>query len=197
MITMKMSWLTRSTVHPMLLDASRQNTAGKCYLYQRVSHILTLPSVACLQRRMAIITACQTLSNSALGLSSGARSCHSSIPARNVDMYSRSETSLWSAVRINNILVHTWDNVRRVFVKGTLIKAGSLSASVDPVLGLGYHRLRLPAATSSSTVLIGLPSILPRQLYMIPITAIGENLTLTDGANAQEFLWVERSLHWL
>jgi hypothetical protein len=38
-------------------------------------------------------------------------------------------------VRINNILVHTWDNVRRVFVKGTLIKAGSLSASVDPVLG--------------------------------------------------------------
>jgi hypothetical protein len=102
-------------------------------------------------------------------------------------------------VRIDHILVHNWDGVRRAFVKGTRITAASLSASQDPVLGSGYRRLRLPAPSTmpDSTALIGLPAIHPRQLYIIPIAATGEGLNVTDVATAQEFLWVERSLQWL
>ena len=115
-------------------------------------------------------------------------------------------------VRIDQIMVHNWDRVRRLFVKGTRITAASLSVSQDPVLGSGYRRLRLPDSSSStpasgdindSTVLIGLPAVLPRQLYIIPIAATmstaGEELELSvaDVMSAQEFLWVERSLEWL
>ena len=87
-------------------------------------------------------------------------------------------------VRIDHIFIHNWDGSRRLLcVKGTCLTAQSLQTSVDPVLGLGYRRLRLqhktsasPAIVNASTVLIGLPSIRPRQLYIIPVTATGEQL---------------------
>jgi hypothetical protein len=103
-------------------------------------------------------------------------------------------------VRIDHVLVHNWDGVRRVFVKGTHIMETSFSTSHDPVLGSGYRRLHLLAPATpvdDSTVLIGLPAILPRQLYIIPIATTGEGLSVADVATAREFLWVERSLQWL
>ena len=109
-------------------------------------------------------------------------------------------------VRIDYILVHNWDGVRRLFVKGTRFTTESLSTCQDPILGSGYRRLCLPhpvttppALFNDSTALIGLPFILPRQLYIIPITVTArEEITVTDRVSAEEFLWVERSLlRWL
>ena len=102
-------------------------------------------------------------------------------------------------VRICHILIHNWAGARRLFVKGVRITAEYLSASEDSVLGSGYRRLRLPdsAATHESAVLIGLPAILPRQLYIVPIAAKGEGFEIANVENAQEFLWAERTLQWL
>jgi len=107
-------------------------------------------------------------------------------------------------VPIDHILVHTWNGVRRFFVKGTRITASSLSVTNDSVLGPGYRRLRLQdqdqsAPPTESTVFIGLPNILPRQLYIVPITATGagEDLKVTDMVSAREFLWAQRTLQWL
>ena len=107
-------------------------------------------------------------------------------------------------VRIDHILVHTWNGVRRLFVKGTRITASSLSVKNDSALGPGYRRLRLQdqdqsAPPTESTSLIGLPDILPRQLYIVPIaaTGAGQDLKVTDMASAREFLRAQRTLQWL
>lgn len=100
-------------------------------------------------------------------------------------------------VRIDHICVHKYDGIGRLFIKATPIDLQS--AAEDPVLGSGYWHLRLTTPPEDTILLYGLPAILPRQLYMVPIANNGPNLIslADDRATAMEFLWIERTLQWL
>ena len=67
-------------------------------------------------------------------------------------------------VRIDQILVHNYEDCHRLFIKATRVDIGS--AYDDQVLGASYRRLNITplsaAATSSEpaeVLLVGLPSI--------------------------------------
>jgi hypothetical protein len=96
-------------------------------------------------------------------------------------------------IRIDQIFIHNWDRQRRLFVKGRLISLNT--ASTDPVLGSGYHRLTL--TPSGGFTIVGLPTISPVQLYILPIAADDGGIKLADESDATEFLWAERTLQWL
>ena len=101
-------------------------------------------------------------------------------------------------VRIDYICVHRYDGIGRLFIKATPIDSLQ-SAAEDPVLGSGYRHLRLATPPEDTILLYGLPAILPRPLYIVPISSDGPNLIslVDDPATAMEFLWIERTLQWL
>jgi hypothetical protein len=96
-------------------------------------------------------------------------------------------------LHIDQIFIHNWDRQRRLFVKGRSISLNT--ASTDPVLGSGYHRLTL--IPSGGFTIVGLPSISPVQLYILPIATDDGRIKLADESDATEFLWAERTLQWL
>src|SRR4029077_4286118 len=102
-------------------------------------------------------------------------------------------------VRVDYICIHTYDRIGRLFIKATPI-GNPQSAIEDPILGSRYWRLRLATPPEESIFLYGLPAILPRPLYIVPIaTSNGSDLIslADDRTAATEFLWIERTLQWL
>src|SRR6202012_2979595 len=98
---------------------------------------------------------------------------------------------------IDHICVHRYEGVGRLFIKATPIDSQQ-PATEDPVLGSGYRRLRLATPPEETILLYGLPAILPRLLYLVPIASDSPDLiSLDDRAAAKEFLWIERTLQWL
>jgi hypothetical protein len=102
-------------------------------------------------------------------------------------------------MRVDYICIHTYDRTGRLFIKATPI--GSLQSAIEnPILGSGYWRLRLATPPEESIFLYGLPAILPRPLYIVPITTSNGSdlISLADDRTAAtEFLWIERTLQWL
>jgi hypothetical protein len=98
-------------------------------------------------------------------------------------------------VRVDYICIHRYNRIGRLFIKATPINSVQ-SRVEDPVLGSGYWRLRLATPLEE---IYGLPAILPRPLYIVPIASDSPDLIslADDCAAAMEFLWIERTLQWL
>jgi hypothetical protein len=73
-------------------------------------------------------------------------------------------------IRIDQIFVHNWDRQRRLFVKGRPISLNT--ASTDPVLGSGYHRLTL--TPSDGFTIAGLPTTTSTS-YQLPRMMAGSS----------------------
>jgi hypothetical protein len=101
-------------------------------------------------------------------------------------------------VRIDYICVHKYEGVGRLFIKATPIDSQQ-PATEDPILGSGYWHLQLATPPEETILLYGLPAILPRLLYLVPIASDGPDLIslVDDRTTAKEFLWIERTLQWL
>jgi len=91
-----------------------------------------------------------------------------------------------------------FSNSRFLFIKATPIDSQQ-PATEDPILGSGYWHLQLATPPEETILLYGLPAILPRLLYLVPIASDGPDLIslVDDRATAKEFLWIERTLQWL
>jgi len=111
-------------------------------------------------------------------------------------------------IRVDHILVHHYEGKHYLFVRGTRLSQLT-TAPNDSVLGGGYRRLRLSTSAASTWTFVGLPAILSRPLYIIPVatgssTAVipaitgADELSLHSNATqARDFIWAERTLQWL
>lgn len=86
-------------------------------------------------------------------------------------------------LRINQIIVYTFDRRRRLFFIGLQLNSTDTGSNVsdteDLILSRGYRRLYLIA--TQPTTLFGLPAISAKHLYVVPIQAARDSVSLVRG----------------
>lgn len=101
-------------------------------------------------------------------------------------------------LRIDQILVHTFEGRQRLFVMGTPLPATGADLE-DSVLGRGYRHIRLN--TTPKPALFGLPSLSAAYMYVVPVQHNDDDsISLasgTDALSATEFIWSQNNLQWL
>jgi hypothetical protein len=104
---------------------------------------------------------------------------------------------LQEVVRIDQIFIHEWDKEQRLF---TMATRTDISDNFDQLLE--YRILRL--VPEDAPFIIGLPLVLPRKLYIVPIVhdsdtdrSARHQMLKLGGPDDKELLWMERSLQWL
>ena len=102
-------------------------------------------------------------------------------------------------VRIDNLLVHTLDNRRRVFLKISEVEGNEDNAvSRDRVLDLPMLRLQQEGPGVNGVNLIGLPALQSRKLYVIPVAkGLDGSLQRQGNKNSGDLLLVTWTLQYL
>jgi hypothetical protein len=111
----------------------------------------------------------------------------------------REDTTI--VVQIDFIFIYKWDNKRRLFIKASPVKDNEDRHNEV----LSYWVLWLQSGDLQKPLLIELPAIQPRNLYILSIitdnTVIAsemkyQKLRLRDSDDT-DLLWIEQSVHYL
>ena len=95
-------------------------------------------------------------------------------------------------VRIDGIFAHEIRGIKRLFIKITEVHP---TVNRDPILDLPLYRLN---DSADEIKIVGLPSVCPKRLYIIPVTIDSRGVTgLASSTDAENFLFVDWPISFL